>query len=200
MRANFGLLSRTVVVGALSLSGLALVSFVPTSAVGAAGSNASQVSPSATPVRPLSGVKVLGWGSTAPSPSRRTAPTSGWRTPLATRSPSSRPRPAASSGSSSGGGTGSTTPMPSPRAAPTSGWRTRVTSRSPSSQLGDHSKERERPRMGGATWAGLITPGQPDPLELIAQGAVSFRRFRHRAAIRVATSQPGTQLLRSAGR
>jgi DNA-binding beta-propeller fold protein YncE len=66
MRANFGLLSRTVVVGALSLSGLALVSFVPTSAVGAAGSNASQVSPSATPVRPLSGVKVLGWGFNGP--------------------------------------------------------------------------------------------------------------------------------------
>jgi hypothetical protein len=43
MRANFGLFSRTVAVGVLYMSGLALVTFVPASAVGAAGSSASQV-------------------------------------------------------------------------------------------------------------------------------------------------------------
>ena len=65
MRSDFRLFSRTVVVGALSLS-LTLVTLALTSAVGAAGSNASQVSRSATPVTPLSGVKVLGWGFNEP--------------------------------------------------------------------------------------------------------------------------------------
>ena len=66
MRSDFRLFSRTVAVTGLTLSGLTLVSFVPASAVGATGSNASQVSPSATPVRQLSGVNVLGWGFNGP--------------------------------------------------------------------------------------------------------------------------------------
>ena len=57
--------------------------------------------------------------------SPRAAPTSGWRTTTATRSPSSRPRPAPWSRSSAARATGSTAPSPSPRTAPTSGWRTR---------------------------------------------------------------------------
>ena len=67
MRSGFRSFSRTLVVGALSLSGLALVTFVPASAVGATGSNVSQVSPSATPVESHSGVKVLGWGFDRPA-------------------------------------------------------------------------------------------------------------------------------------
>ncbi|MFZ2059161.1 MAG: hypothetical protein WAV54_17310, partial [Acidimicrobiales bacterium] len=67
MRSHFRLFSRTVAVTGLALSGLTLVSFVPTSAIGATGSNASQVSPSATPVGQLSGVNVLGWGFDYPN-------------------------------------------------------------------------------------------------------------------------------------
>jgi hypothetical protein len=67
MRLDFHLFSRTVAVGALLVSGLALVTFGPASAVGAVGSKASQVSRSVTPAKQLSGVNVLGWGFNGPS-------------------------------------------------------------------------------------------------------------------------------------
>ena len=66
MRSHFRLFIRTLAVTGLALSGLTLVSFVPTSAIGGTGSDASNVSPSVTPVRPLSGVKILGWGFNDP--------------------------------------------------------------------------------------------------------------------------------------
>ncbi len=62
MRANSRLFGRAVAVSALFLSGMTLATLAVTSAVGATGSNVSQVSLSATAVRPLSGVKVFGWG------------------------------------------------------------------------------------------------------------------------------------------
>ena len=66
MRANLGVFSRTVVVCALSLSGLALAPFVLASAAGGAWDNVSRALPSTTPVSPLSSVNVLGWGFDEP--------------------------------------------------------------------------------------------------------------------------------------
>src|ERR1019366_4238407 len=66
MRANSGLFRRSVAVGALSVSGLTLVTLTPTSAAGAVWDNASRVSASAASVSPLSGVNVLGWGFDEP--------------------------------------------------------------------------------------------------------------------------------------
>ena len=66
MRASFRLFSRAVGVGVLSLSCLALVKLVPTSTFDAPLGHASRVSPWAKRVRPLSGVKVLGWGFDRP--------------------------------------------------------------------------------------------------------------------------------------
>ncbi len=66
MRANLGVFSRAVVVGALSLSGLALAPSVLASAAGAARDNVCGALPSTTPVNPLSGVNVLGWGFDEP--------------------------------------------------------------------------------------------------------------------------------------
>src|ERR1039458_351177 len=66
MRANSGLFRRTVAVGALSVSGLTLVTLAPTSAAGTVWDNASRVSASAASVSPLSGVNVLGWGLAEP--------------------------------------------------------------------------------------------------------------------------------------
>ncbi len=62
MRANLVLFGRAAAVGALFVSGMTLATLTVTSRVGAAGSNASQVSLAPMAVRSLSGVKVFGWG------------------------------------------------------------------------------------------------------------------------------------------
>ncbi len=66
MRVKSGLFCRAVAVGALSLSGVTLVTLVPTSAIGPAWENASRVSASSTRESPLTGVNVLGWGFDEP--------------------------------------------------------------------------------------------------------------------------------------
>jgi DNA-binding beta-propeller fold protein YncE len=66
VRVKSGLFCRAVAVGALSLSGVTLVTLVPTSAIGPAWENASRVSASSTRESPLTGVNVLGWGFDEP--------------------------------------------------------------------------------------------------------------------------------------